>query len=135
MKLSERAWQTWPLLTFAAQHRQVLTYEVVARHTGMHPPGIGSVLEQIQSYCLLGKLPPLSAIVVNKGTGLPSAGFIATTDAPRAFVEVFEFDWLSIPCPTPDQLAEATRALPSNGIPSAAMPMGRGSPSHVRVGE
>jgi hypothetical protein len=121
MKLPERAWQTWPVLAFAAGNRQILTYEILAKLTGMHRPGLGSVLEQIQSYCLVNDLPPLSALVVNKGTGLPSEGFVATTNVPRAFTEIFEHDWLATPCPTPDQLAEATRVRPSNGIPTAAM--------------
>ena len=120
MKINERAWQTWPVLTLAARNRQILTYQILGRLTGMQARGLGQVLEQIQSYCLLNKLPPLSALVVNKGTGLPSIGFVATTDAPRAFVEVFEHDWLGTACPTPDQLAEAVRLLPSNGVAGAA---------------
>jgi hypothetical protein len=120
MKLSERAWQAWPLLTFAATHRQLITYEILARHTGMHTAGFGPVLEHIQSYCLENDLPPLSAVVVNKGTGLPSEGFIAATDVPRALIAVFDHDWPSVTCPTPEQLAQARTSRPSNGIPSAA---------------
>lgn len=120
MKLHERAWQTWPVLTLAARNRQILTYEILGRLTGMHAAGLGQVLEHIQSYCLLNGLPPLSALVVNKRTGLPSPGFVATTDVPRAFIDIFERDWLSEPCPTPDQLAEATRRLPSSGVATAA---------------
>ncbi|MBA3342840.1 MAG: hypothetical protein H0W30_04520 [Gemmatimonadaceae bacterium] len=116
MKLSERAWQAWPVLALAAGNRQIITYEILAKLTGMHAAGLGSVLEQIQSYCLLNDLPPLTALVVNKGTGLPSEGFVATKNVPRAFADVFEHDWLSTPCPSPDDLAEATRIHPSNGI-------------------
>lgn len=122
MNLSERAWQTWPVLSLAAGNRQILTYEIVSKLTGMHTPGLGGVLEQIQSYCLVHNLPPLSALVVNKGTGLPSEGFVATTDVPRAFIEVFEHDWLATPCPTPDELAESTKSRPSNGIAAARIP-------------
>jgi hypothetical protein len=127
VKLSERAWQAWSLLAFAAGNRQIITYEMLGKLTGMHAAGLGSVLEHVQSYCLVNNLPPLTAIVVNKGTGLPSLGFVAATNVPRAFVEVFEHDWLATPCPTPDQLAEATRLRPSNGIPSAAI--GASAPS------
>lgn len=119
MNLSERAWQTWPVLTLAARNRQIITYEILAKLTGMHTPGLGSVLEQVQSYCLVNDLPPLSALVVNKVTGLPSEGFSASNNVPRAFIDIFEHDWLSTPCPTPDKLAEATRVRPSNGIPQA----------------
>lgn len=117
MKLSERAWQAWALLAFAAGNRQLLTYDILGKLTGMHPAGLGSVLEHVQSYCLLHNLPPLSALVVNKATGLPSQGFVASDNVPRAFIEVFAHDWLET-CPTPEALAEATRLRPSNGIRS-----------------
>ena len=119
MKLSERAWQAWPVLTLAAGNRQLLTYDILAKLTGMHTPGLGAVLEQIQSYCLVQNLPPLSALVVNRATGLPSAGFVATDDVPRALVRIFEHDWRATRCPTPGQLAEATRLRPSNGVATA----------------
>ena len=68
MKIPERAAQAWSLLAFAATHRQTLTYELLAKLTGMHAAGLGAVLEPIQSYCLLHSLPPLTALVVNKVT-------------------------------------------------------------------
>jgi len=120
MKLPERAWQAWPVLTAAAANRQLLTYELLGKLTGMYTAGLGDVLERIQSYCLLNKLPPLSAIVVNKHTGLPGSGFIATNDVPKAFMQVFGYDWSSTPCPSPEQLESASNALPSNGITTAA---------------
>jgi hypothetical protein len=120
MKIPERASQAWPLLALAAGNRQTLTYELVGKLTSMHPAGVGSVLEPIQSYCILKDLPPLSALVVNKATGLPGPGFVAAADAPQAFVRVFEHDWLSNGCPSPEGFAEALRQLPSNGVASAA---------------
>lgn len=120
MKIPERAAQAWSLLAFAACHRQTLTYELLAKLTGMHAAGLGAVLEPIQSHCLLNDLPPLTALVVNKATGLPGTGFIAAADVPREFVRIFDHDWLAVACPTPEQLAEATRLRPSNGIPAAA---------------
>jgi hypothetical protein len=120
MTNSERAWQVWPLLAFAAGNRQLLTYEILSKLTGMHAAGFGPILEQIQSYCLINKLPPLTVIVVSKETGLPSQGFVAATDIARAFADVFERNWKAERCPTPDQLADAVKVLPSNGIASAA---------------
>ena len=120
MKIPERAAQAWSLLVFAAGNRQTLTYELLGRLTGMPPAGLGSVLEPIQSYCLLNGLPALTALVVNKSTGLPGTGFIAAADVPREFIRVFEYDWLSIGCPTPAQLAEAILVRPSNGISTVA---------------
>ena len=108
------------MLALAARNRQIITYDMLGRITGMHAAGLGSVLEHIQSWCLEHKLPPLSALVVNKGTGLPSEGFVAATNVPRAFMGVFEHDWFNEACPTPEQLDQVRRARPSNGIPSAA---------------
>ena len=132
MNVSERAWQVWSLLAFAARNRQTLTYELVAQLTGMATPGLGAVLEPIQSYCLLKKLPALSALVVNKGTGLPGTGFIAAEDVPREFIRIFEHDWLAVGCPSPDALADAVRRQPSNGI---AIPPGEQVPSPPVRGE
>lgn len=132
MNVSERAWQVWSLLAFAARNRQTLTYEIVAQLTGMATPGLGAVLEPIQSYCLLNKLPALSALVVNKGTGLPGTGFIAAEDVPREFIRIFNQDWLAVGCPSPDALAEAVRLHPSNGI---TIPPGEQSPSRPIHGE
>lgn len=120
MKISERAWQAWSLLAFAARNRQTLTYEIVGKLTGMHTAGIGAVLEPIQSYCMLNGLPALSALVVNKATGLPGVGFIAAEDVPREFIRIFEQDWLSVGCPSPEALAEAVRRQPSNGTSISA---------------
>jgi hypothetical protein len=120
MKIPERAAQVWSLLAFAARNRQTLTYELVGKLTGMPAAGLGAVLEPIQSYCLLNRLPPLSALVVNKATGLPGLGFIAATDVPKEFIRVFDHDWLSVGCPTPEALSDAVRRKPSNGISTTA---------------
>lgn len=76
---------------------------------------------------VLRSKPPLSALVVSKETGLPSSGFVAAKDVPKAFIEIFEHDWLAIPCPMPEQMVEATRARPSNGVPEAVNPELSGS--------
>jgi hypothetical protein len=57
MKIPERAAQAWSVLALAAHNRQTLTYEMLGKLTGMHPAGLGVVLEPIQSYCLLNNLP------------------------------------------------------------------------------
>ncbi|HZG43604.1 MAG TPA: hypothetical protein VEY93_11615 [Longimicrobium sp.] len=120
MTVSERAWQVWALLALAARNRQTLTYEMVGQLTGMAIPGVGAVLEPIQSYCLLNHLPALSALVVSKATGLPGTGFIAAADVPKEFIRIFEHDWLAGGCPSPAALAEAVRIQPSNGIQASA---------------
>ena len=116
MDTAERAAQIWPVLVLAARNRQVLTYSILGRLIGVPQAGLGQLLEPIQSYCLLSKLPPLTILVVGKDTGLPGSGFIAASDIPRHQALVFEHDWLSSAPPTTEQLAAAVRQRPSNGV-------------------
>jgi hypothetical protein len=120
MTVAERAWQVWPLLAFAARNRQTVTYEIVGQLTGMAVPGVAKVLEPIQSYCLINRLPALSALVVNKETGLPGTGFIAVQDVPREFIRIFSHNWQAVSCPSPQAFAAAVEEQPSNGVASAA---------------
>jgi hypothetical protein len=117
MKASERAAQLWAVLALAARNRQVLTYDIVAQLIGVARQGLGQLLEPIQSYCLLQDLPPLTVLVVSTESGLPSAGFTAADAAkvPAAQARVFDHDWLSTGCPTPNELDKAVRARPSRG--------------------
>lgn len=120
MKATERAVQIWPVLALAARNHQLLTYDILGQLIGVPRQGLGQLLEPIQSYCLLNKLPPLSALVVSSQTGMPSAGFIAAHDVPAAQMEIFNFDWAKSPCPTAAQFTQAIADLPSNGLPKAA---------------
>src|SRR5688572_14822476 len=61
MHSHERAAQIWPLLTYAASHRQTLTYELVGRLIGVPHFGLAQLLEPIQSYCLIRELPALTS--------------------------------------------------------------------------
>ena len=103
----ERASQLWPILALAATNRQVLTYDLVYRLTGIPRPAIGKFLEPIQSYCMAKKIPALTSIVVSERTGLPGEGFIGAENVPSAHIEVFNFDWLDWGCPDIEKL-EAT---------------------------
>jgi hypothetical protein len=118
MRVSERAVQIWSVLSLAASNRQVLTYAILSKLTGVPQQGLGKMLEPIQSYCLLEHLPPLTILVVNT-TGLPGAGFVAAHDIPREQLRVFSHAWLEQAVPSPEQLADAAKRLPSNGIPPA----------------
>lgn len=115
MNRFDRAAQIWPLLCHCALHRQTLTYEVAARLTGMAQQGLGQVLEPIQSYCLIAKLPPLSSLVVGAKSGTPGAGFIAAENLPAEQSEVYLWPWLDRAPPTSAELEKAARQLPSNG--------------------
>ncbi|MUJ20603.1 hypothetical protein [Aliivibrio fischeri] len=118
MKVHERAAQIWPLLSFAAKNRQILTYGIVGDLIGVPRFALAQLLEPIQSYCLLNKLPALTVLVVNK-SGEPGVGFIASEDIPLAQHEVFEFPWLDTKTPLPEDFQDAVKRLPSCGKPEA----------------
>lgn len=100
----ERASQLWAMLALAATNRQVLTYELVSRFTGIPRPAIGGFLDPIQAYCQDKQIPPLTSIVVSEKTGVPGEGFIAAENVPKAQTETFGFDWLEWGCPTVEKL-------------------------------
>jgi hypothetical protein len=116
MNINERAAQLWSVLSLAAHNRQVLTYDVVAKLTGMARMGLGQCLEPIQSYCLVHNLPPLTILVVSEKTGMPGVGFVAAQDIPKAQQEVFRCDWLSHGGPSPEKFEQAVKERPSNGV-------------------
>jgi len=117
MKTSERACQIWAVLAWAARNRQTLTYGDLGKLLGVPAAGLGNLLEPIQSYCLVEKLPPLTVIVVQKESGLPGSGFTGATaeEFAGALVAVFSFDWLAHGNPQPERLDAAVKQLPSNG--------------------
>lgn len=117
MRVHERAAQLWSVLALAARNRQVLTYPLVSRLVGVPQAGLGQLLEPVQSYCLLNKLPPLTILEVSSESGIPGTGFVAASDIPRTQQEVFAFDWLAHGAPSEDVLADAVARLPSNAVP------------------
>jgi len=120
MTNAERAAQLWPLLSFASSNRQVLTYGTVGSLIGAPAVALGQMLEPIQSYCLVRRLPPLTVLVVSKETGLPGMGFSAASDFPKALSKVFDYDWLKEPTPDAAALEKAVRERPSNGVPTGS---------------
>ena len=117
MTREERAAQIWPILTLCASQRQTLTYGLLGKHIGMFQGGLGQLLEPIQSYCLLKRLPALSSLVVSDVTGLPGEGFIAASDVPGEQAKVFRHDWRAMEVPDAKALGAAAVKLPSNGRP------------------
>jgi putative restriction endonuclease len=107
MTREQRAQQLWSLLALAATNRQVLTYDIVAKLIGVIRPSIGDFLRPIQQYCTENQLPPLTVLVVSELDGLPSEGFIATTDIPVAQIQVFSKNWLAVSTPSETQLIDA----------------------------
>ena len=106
----ERASQLWPLLVLAATNRQVLTYGLVQKLTGLPRMTLGGFLDPLAKYCVQKKLPPLTVLVVSEKTGLPGSGFTSAEDIPRAQLAVFEYDWLGWGCPKPEKLEAAFQA-------------------------
>src|SRR5438552_787020 len=94
MSVEHRAAQLWPLLAYAATRHQILTYGEVGKLMGVAPRGLGRLLEPLQSYCLLRKIPPITAIMVRRNTGRPGSGFSATPNPTQDQHEVFAFRWL-----------------------------------------
>jgi hypothetical protein len=112
MTRAERAQQLWSVLALAATNRQILTYAIVEKATGLHRPGIGDCLRPIQQFCIEQKLPALTSIVVSEEDGLPGTGFIAAQDVPAEHVRVFAFRWLDIRAPNDVQLEDAYSRAP-----------------------
>lgn len=112
MTRAERAQQLWSLLALAAANRQILTYDMVARLTGVVRPSVGDFLRPIQQYCTEQQLPPLTALVVSDQTGLPGDGFIAAADIPAAQMRVFQQRWQELAAPTSEQLEAAYSRAP-----------------------
>jgi hypothetical protein len=69
------------------------------------------ILEPIQAYCVLETLPPLTALVVDKTTGLPLDDFFEAADLPCAQAEVYAGDWLRIQPPRADLLLSASEGM------------------------
>ena len=115
MTKSERAAQIWPILTLCASRRQTLTYDNLGRLIGVLRPGLGQLLEPIQSFCILNKLPPLTALVVSDVDGLPGSGFIGADHVPSAQARVFNHDWWRMTPPDSAALEAAAGKLPSSG--------------------
>ena len=112
MTKSQRAAQIWAVLALAAKNRQTLTYDNVGELIGVPRHGLGHLLEPIQSYCIINRLPALSSLVVSSESGAPSEGFIAAGDVPREQQRVFNSDWKA---PTAEELEAAVNQLQSNG--------------------
>jgi hypothetical protein len=116
MKRVDTARIFWSLLTLSAIKRQTLTYHLLAKLVGVPRNDLGRLLEPIQSYCILGNLPPLTSLVVDSQTGMPGEGFIAASNLPQAQAATFAHDWLTQGVPTAEEFQQAMNALPSCGL-------------------
>ena len=94
----ERAGKAWPILIECAKNRRPITYGGLASKLNLHHRVCAFFLGKIQEYNLNNKLPPLQSLVVNKTTGKPGRGYIASSrdKISMAHEEVFDFDWSNI---------------------------------------
>ena len=94
-----------------------MTYGHLSKLIGVPTAGLGQLLEPIQSFCILEKLPPLTILVVQQDSGLPGSGFTGAkaSEFAKAQMEVFEFGWLDYGNPQPEKLEQAVQRLSSNG--------------------
>lgn len=98
----ERAGRLWPVLVELAMSKKMITYGDAARSIGIHHRPIRYVLEPMQDYCIKEGLPPLTALVVSKNTGLQGAGYLGNPGADKDINEVFAFNWSAIENPFSD---------------------------------
>lgn len=98
-----RALQAWLILTARARNRQTVTYSMLDDLMCFgNPKALGPILDYILKYCRVNALPPLTIIVVNKNTGIPSNGMGEFDFSQQE--TVFNFDWYSIFPPTVEEL-------------------------------
>ena len=85
----------WPALVNAAAASRTLTYSDIAPLIPTNPLSVGRALGPLQTYCIEANLPPLTAGVVSKSTGLPGNGFVAwdVDDLDEGLAAVFSYPW------------------------------------------
>ena len=107
MEMKERAMQCYMALLSAAHNRQTLTYEILGGMVGLPARALAEPLGYIMVYCSNHNLPPLTVLVVQKHTGIPSEGLV--TSDPKDFdgdrERVFTHEWYKTTPITSDDLA------------------------------
>jgi hypothetical protein len=92
-KSIQLAVKIWPKLMILAERRSTITYTDLGEPLGIRGQALQSfdrILNPIRHYCLQHNLPPLSALVVRKDSGLPGSGVEADeTDIDR----IYAYNW------------------------------------------
>lgn len=92
----ERAMLAWDVLARISKQRQTITYTDIAASVGAGGPrACRYFLDLIQNYCMHNQLPPLTILVVGKGSKEPGKGFIAhdVNELDAGMQSVWDFDW------------------------------------------
>lgn len=98
----------WPILIDLASVRRNITYKELGARLHIYGQALQNfdrILAPIKYYCIYHNLPPLSALVVYTGTGVPGSG----AEADETDIEhVFTYDWISRRplIPNEDELTE-----------------------------
>ena len=93
----QRASQIWSLLVCAARERKTYKYGDIADILGFKGAGVlGQQLGPIMTYCEKNNLPPLTVLIVNQETGLPSQGLVTLKNVNTDRELVFSYDWFSL---------------------------------------
>jgi hypothetical protein len=101
MNNSQRASQFWAVLVLAARNRQVLTYGMMEKATGIPRFGQATILALIVAYCDSRRFPKLTTILVGDTDGLPADGVDDPATVCAEHARVFAFDWLKERAPSP----------------------------------
>jgi hypothetical protein len=126
-KRSARAQQAWVILTGLARDHRTIWYSHLGRlmqssvKHGMSGPLLAGPLGDILYFCQYNQLPPLTSIVVEQKSGLPSGGFpMAPDQIPAVQQVVFAYDWADIAVPREEEFEAARNAMTqgSNRQPS-----------------
>jgi hypothetical protein len=92
-KSVQLARQIWPILIDLASVRGTITYQELGERFGIAGRALQNfdrILAPIKRYCEQNGLPPLSALVVRKDSGLPGSG----AEADEIDIDaVFAYDW------------------------------------------
>ena len=100
MTLAEQAERIWPILVLCARHQQILSYSMLERLTGIHRQLQAHPLGRIYAFCERKEYPPLTAIVVNEGDGVPGDLYVPKKGPFEDQCRVFVFDWLKLETPS-----------------------------------
>lgn len=95
----ERAYRVWNALITCASQKQSISYKQLAQRLELHHRVFSYPLGLIQEYCEREHLPPLTVLVYNSDTGMPGAGFTASSDIGAATNAVSDFRWAEIDNP------------------------------------
>ena len=93
----KRARRAYRHLLKVTKKRGRITYGELAGLLGLHHRAAAWFLGVIQQHCIEAGIPPLQAIVVNKQSRIPGAGYVASERGGSAYKRtlkrVYAFDW------------------------------------------